>query len=169
MKILVVIALIIPALCAADNLDQELSYVGSIICFSDSISGTKMAEAAARFLTSEGQEGYYSTVFVVSSMEDTYSDRFLILILSADGEKQFRNSSALFEKVLRILMERMKRHFGDNKVSVVLQQQDKTNIIEAQFGENNEIEVNILEKTVKQAAPIATVSPILNDPTFELP
>ena len=111
--------------------------VGGIICFSDSALGERMAEAAAKYLQSEGLDKYFSKSFVVTGIGETEEfNRLLILIMTAGGEKAFESAPAPFRKALLELLDQMKVRFGDTKVSVVLQREDKSNVIELDYSKN---------------------------------
>lgn len=107
--------------------------VGDIVCFSDSAPGMEVAEAAARFLADRRQERHYAKSFVVADREDKFADRFLILILSPEGEGAFKAVRPEFEDSLLALLQKMKKHFGDDKVRVILQRPDMANVLEACF------------------------------------
>jgi hypothetical protein len=105
--------------------------VGFITCFSDTAKGMHMAEMSAEFLSSQGQGKYYSRSYVVSDLDEKDSTRMLILILSEEGEKAFSESRKPFDGNILTLLQKMKTYFEDNKVSVILQGVDKSNIAEA--------------------------------------
>lgn len=107
--------------------------VGSITCYSDSAEGTAAAESVARLISDRGQERYYSKSFVVTEREDKDSNRYLILILSPEGDRAFEKSRQDFDDALLALLQKMKKHFGDERVEVVLQHPDKSNMMEAYF------------------------------------
>lgn len=107
--------------------------VGSIACYSDSAVGTEAAESVARLISDRGQERYYSKSFVVTEREDKDSNRYVILILSPEGDRAFGKSRQDFDDTLLALLQKMKKHFGDERVEVVLQHPDKSNLMEAYF------------------------------------
>ena len=148
MQALFAIILIVLAACGATEDIATTGYMGIIACFSDSPQGTKMAESAAGFLSSRGEEQYYSRSFVVTGVEGEGSNRFLILILSPEGEKAFEKSRHPFKKSLIALLKKMSNHFGDNKVSAVIQKQDKTNVIEALFNNDGAATIKNLQKGI---------------------
>ncbi|MEI6633199.1 MAG: hypothetical protein WCP22_05185 [Chlamydiota bacterium] len=112
--------------------DKALS-IEEIVCFSDSAAGMEAAQAAARLLSDRGQGRYYSKSFVVTEREDKDSNRFLILILSPDGDKAFDTTRQGFDDSLLALLQKMKNFCGDTKISVILQRPDKSNMMEAYF------------------------------------
>lgn len=106
-----------------------------IISFSDSAEGSEVAQAAARFLADRGQERFYSKSFMAIDREDKESNRYLILVLSPEGERALGTERQGFDDALLALLQKMKKHFGDNRVEVILQHPDKSNMMEAYFDE----------------------------------
>lgn len=119
------------AVSGAGAVPDKGSDVGEIVCFSDSATGMELAESAARFLVDRRQDRYYAKSFVVTDREDQTADRYLILILSPDGDKVFGSSPQGFEDALLALLQKMRNHFGDDKARVILQHTDKSNALEA--------------------------------------
>jgi len=142
------------AACAAS--DKALP-IGEIMCFSDSAVGTEAAQAAVRLLSDRGQGRYYSKSFVVTEREDKDSNRFLILILSPDGDKAFDKARQEFDDALLALLQKMKNYCGDTKVSVILQRPDKSNMMEAYFDDKGAGALKGLSAPPKP--PFAAISP----------
>ena len=157
MAILYVAILITLAAAGATDDTPTEGYTGQIVCFSDSVKGTKMAESAARYLSSRGEENYYSRSFVASGIEeDGNNTHLLILILSPEGERAFERSRKSFEESLMILLRKMTAYFGNNRATVILQKQDKSNLMEASFSSVGGATVkNLLKST---ATPKSSVS-----------
>ena len=126
------LGMLVTASAAYAASDKALS-VGEIVCFSDSAVGMEAAQAAARLLSDRGQGRYYSKSFVVTDREDGNSNRFLILVLSPDGDKAFEKARQGFDDSLLALLQKMKNYCVDAKVSVILQRPDKSNRMEAYF------------------------------------
>jgi len=119
------------AIISAESVGFKYSEIGTITCFADSAKGMKIAEIAAEFLNSQGQGNFYSKSYAVSDLEDKDSNRMLILVLSEEGEKEYKRSRSLFDQNILALLQKMQKFFEDNKVSVVLQSADKSNLAEA--------------------------------------
>jgi hypothetical protein len=119
------------AVPGAGAVPDKGSAVGEIVCVSDSAAGMELAESAARFLVDRRQDRHYAKSFVVTDREDQASDRYLILILSPDGDTAFGSSRQGFEDTLLALLQKMRNHFGDDKARVILQHPDKSNAMEA--------------------------------------
>lgn len=117
---------------AAAPLERSIE---EIVCFSDSAEGAEVAQAAARFLAGRGQQRFYSKSFVAIDRGDKESNRYLILVLSPEGDRAFDTERQGFDDALLALLQKMKKHFEDNRVEVILQHPDKSNMMEAYFDE----------------------------------
>lgn len=127
------LGLLLGTTLAVSAVDDKALPADEIVCFSDSAVGTEVARAAARFLSDRRQQHNYSKSFVVTEREDRDSSRYLILILSPEGDGAFDKARQEFDDALLALLQKMKTHFGDDKVSVILQHPDKSNMMEAYF------------------------------------
>lgn len=133
MSLICALAMAAAALMHTEAPSQKPAYTGSITCFSDTAEGTGIAQLAAGILSERAQEKYFSKSFLVSSADEKDGNRLLILILSDEGEKAFATARGPFEETILVVLQRMKRHTGDTRTSIVLQKQDKTNLAEASF------------------------------------
>lgn len=147
------IVLIVFTLCGQTPESSKPGYVGPIVCFSDSATGEKLAENAANYLLAQGMEKHISKCFVAGGLDDEDFNRLLILVMTANGEKSFESAPVPFDKALLELLDKMKRHFGDTRVSVILQRPDKSNVREAYYDEGVSPKTRELDKAPPPETP----------------